>query len=213
MKSPSTAAQITDSQADSPGDPKFVTEEILRQGYVSNDTDAHVGFIVGEDTVDVIVTDDGDVPMRWSSAFTTLNIASLCNWYLLQFPGMRHVPRQPSPPGFDSPVVVCLCGSTRFYGASQRANYEETMAGRIVLSVGFVPEADAQEHGEVEGCTPEQKVALDELHKSKIQLADEILVLNVGGYLGDSTRSEVQYAEQLGKRIRWLEPHKEIPET
>lgn len=107
------------------------------------------------------------------------------------------------------PRVVCLCGSTRFYEQFQRANYEETMAGRIVLSVGFYPHASEQAHGESIGITAEQKAALDELHKRKIDLADEILVVNVGGYVGASTRSEIEYARVKGKPIRWLEP----PET
>lgn len=110
------------------------------------------------------------------------------------------------------PPVVCLCGSTRFYDAFQRANYEETMAGKIVLSVGFYRAALAEletgprheYHGENIGCTPEQKIALDELHKRKIDLADEIYVLNVGGYIGESTRSEIEYAEAQGKPIRYL---------
>lgn len=103
------------------------------------------------------------------------------------------------------PKIVCLCGSTRFYEYFQRANYEETMAGRIVLSVGFYPHAQQQAHGEHLGCTPEQKIGLDALHFRKIELADEILVLNVGGYVGESTRNEINYARALGKPIRWLE--------
>lgn len=120
------------------------------------------------------------------------------------------------------PRIVCLCGSTRFYEEFQRANYEETMAGRIVLSVGFYPHTSRQivtvdgcmgpeerivlvQHGENVGCTPEQKVALDELHKRKIDLADEVLVLNVGGYIGESTRGEIEHAELTGKPVRYLE--------
>lgn len=107
----------------------------------------------------------------------------------------------------DKPKVVCLCGSTRFKDAFDEANYQETMAGRIVLSVGFYMHATGNRHGESVGCTLEQKVALDELHKRKIDLCDEVLVLNVGGYIGDSTRSEIIYAKRHGKPIRWLEPH------
>jgi hypothetical protein len=103
------------------------------------------------------------------------------------------------------PNIVCLCGSTRFYQQFQQANYEETMAGNIVLSVGFYPHAQREMHGEQAGCTPEQKIALDELHKRKIDLADEVLVLNVGGYIGESTRSEIEYARKYGKQIRYLE--------
>lgn len=104
------------------------------------------------------------------------------------------------------PTLVCLCGSTRFYAQFQAANYRETMAGRIVLSVGFYPHATEQAHGETIGITPEQKQALDELHLRKIDLADEVLVINVGGYIGESTAREISYAAQHGKRLRWLEP-------
>ena len=100
------------------------------------------------------------------------------------------------------PRIVVLCGSTRFYDAFQTANYELTMQGVIVLSVGFYPH-NAQVHGEGVGATSEQKIALDELHKRKIDLADEVLVLNVGGYIGDSTRSEIAYAERVGKPVRY----------
>jgi hypothetical protein len=58
---------------------------------------------------------------------------------------------------------------------------------------------------------PALKERLDELHKHKIDLADEVLVLNVGGYIGDSTRSEVRHAIKRGKALRWLEPGN-IPE-
>lgn len=103
------------------------------------------------------------------------------------------------------PKIVCLCGSTRFYKEFQRANYEETMAGNIVLSVGFYMHVAEEAHGETWGCTPEQKIALDALHFRKIDLADEVLVINVGGYVGESTRNEITYAMSLRKPIRWLE--------
>lgn len=100
----------------------------------------------------------------------------------------------------DLPVIVCLCGSTRFRRAFEEANQRETLAGRIVLSVGFF--------GHEQGLQPDdpRKRRLDALHKRKIDLADEVLVLNVGGYVGDSTKSEVQYARAAGKLVRWLEP-------
>ena len=103
------------------------------------------------------------------------------------------------------PHIVCLCGSTRFKDAFDEANYQETMAGKIVLSVGFLMHASGNKHGDGIGCTPEQKISLDELHKRKIDLADEVLVLNIGGYIGESTRSEIEYAEKLRMPIRYLE--------
>jgi len=98
------------------------------------------------------------------------------------------------------PIIVCLCGSTRFIQAYQEANLRETLAGRIVLSIGCDTKSDV-----MLGLEPEVKVKLDELHKRKIDLADEILVLNVGNYVGSSTKSEIAYAEAHGKRVRWLE--------
>lgn len=103
------------------------------------------------------------------------------------------------------PRIVCLCGSTRFYEAFVQANYDETMAGRIVLSVGHYPHRPETLHGEQVGCTPAQKIELDKLHFRKIELADEILVLNVAGYIGESTRNEINHATALGKPIRYLE--------
>jgi hypothetical protein len=102
--------------------------------------------------------------------------------------------------------VVALCGSTRFYKEFMKANYDETMAGRIVLSVAFDPRARDDAHGETVGCTPEQKEMLDELHLRRIDIADEVLVLNVDGYVGESTRRELTYALAVRRTLRWLEP-------
>lgn len=82
------------------------------------------------------------------------------------------------------------------------------MAGRIVLTVGFYPHSSAEAHGQEIGITPKQKAVLDELHKRKIDLADEILVLDIGGYIGLSTHSEIFYARSLGKPVRsWSSEH------
>jgi len=104
----------------------------------------------------------------------------------------------------DRPVIVCLCGSTRFIEAWQKANLEETLAGRIVLQIGCNTKSDADLQS-IGVLTEETKKALDVLHKRKIDIADEILVLNVNGYIGDSTRSEIEYAKAHGKKVRWLE--------
>ncbi len=104
------------------------------------------------------------------------------------------------------PTIVCLCGSTRFSDAFQKANFDETLAGRIVLTIGCDMRSD-----EAHGLTSQDKQRLDELHKRKIDLADEILVLNVGGYVGVSTASEIGYARAHDKHIRWLEPPRVQP--
>ncbi len=158
------------------------------------------------------------MPSKFSSDWIERNV-----YYRLK-PGSD--PKCPAYEQHERPVIVCLCGSTRFYDRFQQANYEETMAGRIVLSVGFAGRLQKQlmtvdgcmgptevevltvRSGAGVGCTPEQKVAMDVLHCLKIDLADEVLVLNVGGYVGESTRREVLHAEQGRKTIRWLEPFK-----
>lgn len=99
------------------------------------------------------------------------------------------------------PVIVCLCGSTRFKQQFIEANFRETTAGKIVLSVGWFSHAD----GEIYTPTEEEKARLDELHLRKIDLADEVLILNVSGYVGESTRRELNYATAKGKTIRFLE--------
>lgn len=103
------------------------------------------------------------------------------------------------------PEIVCLCGSTRFYDEFQRMNYEFTMQGEIVLSVGFYSRSADKAHGESIECTKEQKIMLDELHKRKIDLCDKVFVINVGGYIGDSTKGEIEYAKIHNKPIEYLE--------
>jgi hypothetical protein len=107
----------------------------------------------------------------------------------------------------NRPTIVCLCGSTRFAYAFKQANFTETLKGNIVLSIG-VNMRDSGDAKLLEAYTPDQresiKANLDELHLRKIDLADEILVLNVENYVGDSTRREIEYARKTGKRVRWL---------
>ncbi len=106
----------------------------------------------------------------------------------------------------NRPTIVCLVGSTRFYRHFQRANHRETLDGKIVLSIGYY-EAGATETYTAEsgGSSLLQKVELDALHLKKIDLADEVLVLNLKGYVGESTAREIAYAIASGKRIRYLE--------
>lgn len=98
------------------------------------------------------------------------------------------------------PRIVCLCGSTRFSEAFRVAALSETLAMRIVLTIGDMMQSDDDM-----GLTRDDKRRLDELHLRKIDLADEILVLNVGGYVGESTAREIAYARQQHKAIRFLE--------
>ena len=97
--------------------------------------------------------------------------------------------------------VVTLCGSTRFRDAFMAAQKRLTLSGNIVISVGLFGHS-----GDDEVWSEGVKEMLDDMHKRKIDMADEIFVVNVGGYIGDSTRSEIEYAQATGKAVRYLEP-------
>lgn len=103
--------------------------------------------------------------------------------------------------------VVTLCGSTRFKEQFMEAQKRLTLEGYIVISVGLFGHAGDQEvwDGMDEGTLSKTKEMLDDMHKRKIDMADEIYVINVGGYIGDSTRSEIQYAEAHGKSVRYYQ--------
>lgn len=98
------------------------------------------------------------------------------------------------------PEIVTLCGSTRFKQAFVEANFRLTMAGKIVLSVGWFSHYDRAKYEP----TAEEKLALDTLHFRKIDLSDSIYVLNVDCYIGESTRNEIAYAKATGKAVAYL---------
>lgn len=103
--------------------------------------------------------------------------------------------------------VITLCGSTRFKDAFMEAQKRLTLEGNIVISVGLFGHSDDNEVWEDmdEGTLTRTKEMLDDMHKRKIDMADEIYVINVGGYIGSSTRSEINYAKAAGKSVRYLE--------
>lgn len=98
--------------------------------------------------------------------------------------------------------VVTLCGSTKFKDEYIKVQEELTLMGYVVISVGLFGHADNKFGNEI---TPQVKRMLDDLHFQKIDMADEIFVINVGGYIGNSTRNEIEYAKKQGKTIKYLE--------
>ena len=103
--------------------------------------------------------------------------------------------------------VITLCGSTRFKEQFIQVQKDLTLKGNIVISVGLFGHSGDSEVWENmdEGTLTKTKEMLDDMHKIKIDMADEIFVVNVGGYIGDSTRSEIKYAQENGKLVRYLE--------
>ena len=96
----------------------------------------------------------------------------------------------------SKPEIVCLCGSVRFEEDWHKAELMLELAGYIVLSIGFgLPKLP-----------PQTKRRLDELHRKRIDMCDWIYVINKGGYIGRSTKSEMFYAQKMNKRIKLMEP-------
>jgi glutaredoxin-related protein len=103
----------------------------------------------------------------------------------------------------EMPEIICLCGSTRFTDVMLLKQWELTKKGKIVVSWCAVPNwyHSGPHVGDAEGV----KEIVDEVHKRKIDLADRVFVINFGGYIGESTRSEIEYAKKLGMLIDYLE--------
>ena len=93
--------------------------------------------------------------------------------------------------------IVCLCGSTKFKKEFEEATWEESLKGKIVLSVCCFTHYDNLKWHD------DQMIIFKDLHMKKIEMADEILVINVDGYVGESTGEEIEYAKSLGKIVRY----------
>ena len=103
--------------------------------------------------------------------------------------------------------VVTLCGSTKFKEQFMEVQKRLTLKGYIVISVGLFGHSGDSEVWENmdEGTLTKTKEMLDDMHKRKIDMADEIFVINVKGYIGESTKSEIKYAQETGKKVNYLE--------
>ncbi|MDQ1147691.1 nucleoside 2-deoxyribosyltransferase [Bacillus sp. SORGH_AS 510] len=93
--------------------------------------------------------------------------------------------------------VITLCGSTKFKEQFEKANAYLTLQGNAVISLGFFEQSEGIE------ITKEQEELFAKIHLKKIDLADEIFIIDVGGYIGSSTRSEIEYAIKAGKPVHY----------
>ena len=108
------------------------------------------------------------------------------------------------------PKIVCYCGSIRVAKeAFQKAEYESLLRGEIALLPCCMFVDIERQYGANSG----YKILADQQHKRKIDLCDEVFILNVGGYIGQSTKSEIEYAESIGKPIKYLEPLSAPPDN
>ena len=96
--------------------------------------------------------------------------------------------------------IITLCGSVRFRDAFEKAQHHLTLEGYFVLTPGLFPApGDAP-------LSDDQISQLNDLHLRRIDMADEILVINVDGYIGSQTKKEIEYAKAKGKHVTYLEP-------
>ena len=111
------------------------------------------------------------------------------------------------------PEIVTLCGSARFAEAFYFHNMRLTLEGKIVISIGcnLNNVADLNYMKNLNLDTDIAKAALDELHKRKIDLADRIFIVDVDGYIGSSTASEIAYAKAHEKPIDYLSKLTDVP--
>jgi hypothetical protein len=108
-------------------------------------------------------------------------------------------------PIYEEFPTVCICGSTRFEKETKQMAEALTFAGQVVLMVNCWSKKDAL-HEPMNPLDEEIKTMLDKIHKQKIRMADYVLVMNVGGYWGKSTQSEIEYAQKIGIPVKYLEP-------
>ena len=103
----------------------------------------------------------------------------------------------------DAPKVITLCGSTRFEAEFAEANQRLTMEGCVVISLAMFSLPDLPDY-DWTADSADLKGRLGAVHFQKIRMADEVYVVDPGGYVGESTRREIAYAESLGKPVRYL---------
>lgn len=158
-------------------------QEFLQEGDMTNKTarEEAIGLAARE-----IYTIYGDYNKSLETA----------NYVLNALESLGYVQKDPA-----RPKIVCLCGSGRFKDAFEQVEFDETLRGNIVLTIGCNAH-DIARSEKLKHCKP----MLDELHLRKIDLADEVIILNVGGYIGESTRNELNYALSKNKKMAYLEP-------
>ena len=97
--------------------------------------------------------------------------------------------------------VITLCGSTKFKDDFIEQQKKLTLQENIVISVGLFGHS-----GDSEAFDKKTKEMLDDMHKRKIDMADEVFIINKNGYIGKSTQSEIDYAKSVGKPVYYMEP-------
>ena len=144
---------------------------------------------------------DGDFDFIWKNIDSPLVVRDRINVIKT-----RSHPYQSERDKVRTPII-CLCGSTRFTHEMLIKQWELTKQGYIVVSWCALPDDYISYQGNEKahiGDIENVKVFVDEIHKRKIDISDEVLVIDINGYVGESTRSEINYAIKHGKPVRYL---------
>ena len=126
-------------------------------------------------------------------------MTSSCRSSIMDLMEEQHAPHSAE----DEAWVVTLCGSTRFEAEFAEVNQRLTMEGCVVISLGMFSLPDLPDYDWTADCS-DLKGRLGAVHFQKIRMADEVYIVDPGGYVGESTRREIAYAESLGKPVRYL---------
>ena len=117
---------------------------------------------------------------------------------------MNPVEDQQTPQSADGEAkVITLCGSTKFEAEFAEVNQRLTMDGCVVISLGMFSLPDLPDY-DWTADSSDLKGRLGAVHFQKVRMADEVYIVDQGGYVGESTRREIAYAESLGKPVRYL---------
>lgn len=122
---------------------------------------------------------------------------------MMDLMGNQQTPQRGSRWAEDRAKVVTLCGSTKFEAAFAEVNQRLTLDGCVVISLGMFSLPDVPGYDWTADIS-DIKGQLGRLHLQKIRMADEVYVIDPGGYVGESTRREIAYAESLGTPVRYL---------
>lgn len=120
--------------------------------------------------------------------------------------GMKEQEKQAAKnPNKEKFPIVCLCGSTRFKKEFEKAAAELSLRGCIVLSLGVFGKSGDYERYDIDENDEKLREQLNDMHKQRIEMSDAVYVVNPGGYVGESTKREIEYARSHGKDVLWLE--------
>lgn len=116
----------------------------------------------------------------------TLDLIDIANYCMMLFHRLKAV------------KIITICGSSKFKEEILRIDAKLSLEGNIVISLGCFGHADEL------NLTRKQEAILERVHQEKMNMSDEIFVVNKDGYIGEHTERDIEYAKSRGLKIRYL---------